>query len=124
MKTKGGSMEEQLNHLRTHPEDGPAGGSAGRPQGHPRFSVVIPTYQRRDLVVRSVWSLAHQEFVGDFEVIVVVDGSHDGSAEALRQLTPLAPPFPLTVLEQSNQGAASARNRGAAAACGEILLFL
>ena len=35
-----------------------------------------------------------------------------------------AAPFTLTILEQSNQGAASARNRGAAAAGGEILLFL
>lgn len=86
-----------------------------------RFSVVIPTYQRRNVVLRSVRSLVCQEFDGTFEVIVVVDGSQDGSGHALRELDL---PFPLTVLEQPNQGASSARNRGATAARGEILLFL
>lgn len=86
-----------------------------------RFSVVIPTYQRRNVVLASVHALARQEFNGSFEVIVVVDGSKDGSAEALREIDA---PFSLTVLEQANQGAAAARNRGADAACGEILLFL
>jgi peptidoglycan/xylan/chitin deacetylase (PgdA/CDA1 family)/GT2 family glycosyltransferase len=71
-----------------------------------------------------VRSMTRQEFDGDFEVIVVVDGSDDGSAHVLRKLGKIADPFPLIILEQSNQGAASARNRGAAAARGEILLFL
>ncbi|MEZ4863291.1 MAG: glycosyltransferase [Caldilineaceae bacterium] len=87
----------------------------------PRFSIVIPTYQRCTVVVASVRALAQQEYEGRFEVIVVVDGSTDGSAQALRALEA---PFPLTVIEQPNQGAATARNQGAAAACGEILLFL
>ncbi|AFZ13626.1 polysaccharide deacetylase [Crinalium epipsammum PCC 9333] len=86
-----------------------------------RFSLVIPTYQRRDVVVASVAALSRQEFDGKFEVIVVVDGSQDGTAEALQQLET---PFPFTVIQQSNQGAASARNRGAIAARGEIVLFL
>ncbi len=86
-----------------------------------RFSVIIPTYQRRDVVCASVAALAKQEFGGAFEVIVVVDGSTDGTAEALRRLSV---PFSLTVLEQSNQGASEARNHGASMARGEILLFL
>ena len=86
-----------------------------------RFSIVIPTYKRRDVVLASVQALANQEFNGNFEVIVVVDGSEDGSAEALRQLET---PFPLTVLKQSNQGRATALNNGVAIARGEILLFL
>lgn len=83
--------------------------------------MVIPTLQRRELVVSTVRTLARQEFDGTFEVIVVVDGSVDGSAQALRQLSL---PFALTVLEQPNRGIASARNRGAEVACGEFLLFL
>jgi peptidoglycan/xylan/chitin deacetylase (PgdA/CDA1 family)/glycosyltransferase involved in cell wall biosynthesis len=86
-----------------------------------RFSIVIPTYQRREVVLGSVQALARQEFEGKFEVIVVVDGSTDGSGEALRQLSL---PFPLTVIEQVNQGASTARNRGAETARGEIILFL
>jgi peptidoglycan/xylan/chitin deacetylase (PgdA/CDA1 family)/GT2 family glycosyltransferase len=86
----------------------------------PRFSVVIPTYQRRDIVVRTVEALERQTF-RDFEVVVVVDGSTDGTAAALREL-PTS--FPLTVLEQDNLGQAAARNLGASAAAGELLLFL
>ena len=87
----------------------------------PRFTVVIPTFQRRNVVVANVAALAGQEFTGHFEVVVVVDGSTDGTAEALRALSV---PFPLTVIEQPNQGASKARNRGAQAARGEVLLFL
>ena len=87
----------------------------------PRVSVIVPTYERRDLVVKAVRALARQSFNHPFEVIVVVDGSRDGTAEALQRTTC---PFPLRVIEQANQGAARARNRGAAEAGGEILLFL
>jgi glycosyltransferase involved in cell wall biosynthesis len=86
-----------------------------------RISVVIPTYQRKDVVLASVEALSAQEEAPPFEVIVVVDGSVDGSAEALHAL---ATPFPLSVVEQSNQGRPAACNRGAAAASGELLLFL
>jgi peptidoglycan/xylan/chitin deacetylase (PgdA/CDA1 family)/GT2 family glycosyltransferase len=86
-----------------------------------RFSVIIPTYQRRELALALVRSLSRQEFGASFEVIVVVDGSNDGSACALREIEA---PFQVTVLEQPNQGAAAARNRGAAVAHGELLLFL
>jgi glycosyltransferase involved in cell wall biosynthesis len=41
----------------------------------PRFSVVLPTYQRRELILDAVRSLARQDFAGGFEAIVVVDGS-------------------------------------------------
>jgi glycosyltransferase involved in cell wall biosynthesis/peptidoglycan/xylan/chitin deacetylase (PgdA/CDA1 family) len=87
----------------------------------PRFSIVVPTYQRREVVLECVRSLAEQRFDGSWEIVVVVDGSTDGTAEALRQLEP---GVPLTVLEQPNSGSVAARNRGIAAARGEILLFL
>jgi glycosyltransferase involved in cell wall biosynthesis/peptidoglycan/xylan/chitin deacetylase (PgdA/CDA1 family) len=86
----------------------------------PRFSVVIPTYERRDVVLSSVQSLAAQS-ERSFEVVVVVDGSTDGTAPALRALNP---PFPLAVIEQPNAGPAAARNAGAERARGELLLFL
>lgn len=85
-----------------------------------RFSIVIPTYGRRATVLRTVAALERQEH-GDFEVVVVDDGSADGSAEALRALEVS---FPLLVVAQDNRGAAEARNAGAAAAGGDILLFL
>jgi glycosyltransferase involved in cell wall biosynthesis len=85
-----------------------------------RFSVIVPTYQRRDVVLRTVAALDRQS-MRDFEAIVVVDGSTDGSAAALRALD-IA--FPLRVAEQANGGAAQARNSGAALAGGELLLTL
>ncbi len=85
-----------------------------------RFSIVIPTYQRRAMVTRHVAALDRQVF-RDFEVIVVVDGSDDGSARALRELDV---GFPLKVIEQPNAGRGQACNVGAAVASGELLLFL
>jgi GT2 family glycosyltransferase/peptidoglycan/xylan/chitin deacetylase (PgdA/CDA1 family) len=85
-----------------------------------RFSVVIPTFQRRELVLRHVRAFERQQ-LRDFEAIVVDDGSGDGTAEGLRALEP---GFPLTVIEQPNRGAAAARDVGARAAKGELLLFL
>jgi glycosyltransferase involved in cell wall biosynthesis/peptidoglycan/xylan/chitin deacetylase (PgdA/CDA1 family) len=87
----------------------------------PSFSIVIPTYQRRDLVCQSVRSLSCLDYGGAIEIIVVVDGSDDGTAAALKKLDS---PCPLRVIEQPNAGAGAARNRGAAVASGDILLFL
>jgi len=92
-----------------------------RSSAPPQFSIIIPSFQRRDLVVSNVRSLSNQDFKSPFEVIVVVDGSTDGSTAALRRLVV---PFHLSILEQSNQGVAAARNKGASEAAGEILLFL
>src|SRR5579875_2836151 len=85
-----------------------------------RFSIIIPTHGRRELVMRNVVALERQ-VERDFEVIAVVDGSDDGTAEALRRLR-LS--FPLRVIEQRRSGPSAARNAGAAAAGGEYLLFL
>jgi Predicted glycosyltransferases len=85
-----------------------------------QHSVVIPTYQRRELVTAAVDALAALD-EPPLEVIVVVDGSTDGTAQALAALQT---PFPLRVVEQPNAGASRARNHGAGLAQGELLLFL
>jgi glycosyltransferase involved in cell wall biosynthesis/peptidoglycan/xylan/chitin deacetylase (PgdA/CDA1 family) len=85
------------------------------------FSIVIPTFERRDIVLNTVESVAATRRPWPCELIVVVDGSRDGTADALQRLDL---PLPLTVHEQSNQGSAAARNAGAAAARGRYLLFL
>jgi glycosyltransferase involved in cell wall biosynthesis len=86
----------------------------------PSFSVVIPTFQRRDVVCDALRALGRIRYDGEFEIIIVVDGSTDGTAAALTQLKARSP---LRIIEQPNCGAASARNRGAAEASGEVLLF-
>lgn len=87
----------------------------------PRISVIVPTFQRRDLVVQLVRALGRQRCDAPFEAVVVVDGSTDGTADALGALDT---EFPMRVLQQPNRGLARTRNRGAADAAGEILLFL
>ena len=87
----------------------------------PSLSVLIPTYQRRQVVCAAVEALAKALYGGEVEIIVVVDGSTDGTAEGLAHLSL---PFPLRIIEQLNRGAAHARNRAAAEARHDILLFL
>ena len=83
-------------------------------------SIVVSTYNRRDVALRTAHTLLQQKFPSsEYEIIVVVDGSADGTAEALRALGPR-----LCVLEQENRGPAGARNTGARAATGELLIFL
>lgn len=86
-----------------------------------RFSIVVPTYNRRSVLTASMTALGRLETPWPVELIVVVDGSDDGSAGAARAV-PM--PFPVTVIEQPNAGAAAARNNGARRARGEYLLFL
>jgi GT2 family glycosyltransferase len=85
------------------------------------ISVVIPSFNRRDAVCALVTALFAQH--GAEEIIVVLDGSTDGSAEALAELTPPAG-LRLEVHPQPNRGAAAARNAGWRRAAGEIVLFL
>lgn len=88
----------------------------------PRLSIVIPTHNRRDAVMRLLRALERQDPVaGGFEVIVVADGCTDGTEESLRDVDIGEP---CVVLGQPASGPAAARNRGAAHAKGDILLFL
>lgn len=82
-------------------------------------SVVIPTYNRRAVVREAVRSACAQEGV-PCEIIVVDDGSTDGSAAALQHEFGTR----IRVLCTANHGVAAARNRGVAASTGELVAFL
>ncbi|WP_025321592.1 glycosyltransferase family 2 protein [Deferrisoma camini] len=86
----------------------------------PRVSVVIPTRDRLGLVDEAVASVLAQTFP-DLELVVVDDGSTDGTAEHLARRFPDPR---LRVVVQENRGASAARNRGAAETSGEWLAFL
>lgn len=88
----------------------------------PLFSVVIPTYNRETLLGATLDSLSAQE-CDDWELIVVDDGSSDGTLEVVRRYAD-ANAGRVRVLEQDHGGCAAARNRGAAVAAGEYLAFL
>ena len=85
----------------------------------PRVSIVVPVYNaERTLAatLRSVWA---QTF-GDFELLVVNDGSTDGTAALLAgQSDPR-----LRVISHRNAGVSASRNRGVAEARGEFVAFL
>jgi GT2 family glycosyltransferase len=88
----------------------------------PALSVVVPTYNRREILARTLPVLlqrAREE--GEVEVVVVVDGSRDGTLEMLSRLEPSAE---WKVISQENRGLAAARNRGAEAAAAAAVLFL
>jgi peptidoglycan/xylan/chitin deacetylase (PgdA/CDA1 family)/glycosyltransferase involved in cell wall biosynthesis len=86
------------------------------------LSVIIPTYNRAGRLQACLEALARQtQPFSDFEVIVVVDGSTDETANLLATLET---PFTLTILYQSNSGQAVARNYGAIHAHGLYFLFL
>jgi glycosyltransferase involved in cell wall biosynthesis len=88
----------------------------------PRVSVVIPTYQRCASVRRALEALVGQTIApSEYEVIVVVDGSTDGTRE---MLAGCQVPYWLAAVWQPNGGRASARNAGIARARGELVVFL
>lgn len=87
----------------------------------PTISVIIPTYNRKVLLRETLQSLAQQTYSSDrFEVILIDDGSTDGTEEIAAE----AYPFTLRYFWQSNQGDAEARNFGARKSQAEFLVFL
>ena len=89
---------------------------------HPYFSVVIPTYNRLGRLRHVITDLEQQSYPSDaYEVIVISDGSTDGTdayLEALRST------MPVRWFPQANRGPAAARNAGIQKAGGEFILFI
>lgn len=88
----------------------------------PRVSVILPTYNRQDRLKRVLAGLEKQSYpLNDFEVVVVSDGSSDGTDDYLRTLET---PLQLIPLFQPNQGVAATRNNGLRRATGDVVLFI
>src|SRR5260370_556256 len=85
----------------------------------PKISVVIPTHNRVDKVSKAIDSALAQTFT-DLEVIVVDDGSSDGTGRVLEETHGNR----IRYFFQTNQGASVARNRGIEEARGEWIAFL
>lgn len=84
----------------------------------PRASAIITTFNRRDFLLEAVDSVLGQTY-RDFELIVVDDGSTDGTGETLKIYGDK-----LIYAYQNNQGVSAARNRGIELARGEFIAFL
>ena len=86
------------------------------------ISVVIPTVGRRDSVVRALDALAGQDIAAEeLEVVVSVDGPHDGTVRALESYSA---PYALHVVTGPRRGRAGACNAGIERATGEVLVIL
>jgi cellulose synthase/poly-beta-1,6-N-acetylglucosamine synthase-like glycosyltransferase len=85
-------------------------------EGDKVISVVVPAYNAEKTIGSCVRSLQKQSYGGQYEVIVVDDGSSDNTACAAAQAN-------ARVISQKNMGPAAARNRGARSAKGSIILF-
>ena len=103
-------------------------GSQGSPNGAdgrvlPSVSVIIPLYNGRVWLERAIASAQAQLYPPALlQIVVVDDGSSDGSAELADQLS-LADPR-ILVLRQANAGPAAARNTAIEASNGELIAFL
>ena len=89
----------------------------------PEVSVVIPTHDRLDVLPEVLDALEAQQADVPFEIVVVDDGSTDGTAAFLAERRTTAK-IPLAVLTQENRGPAAARNAGVAAAAAPLVAFL
>src|SRR5215510_2656492 len=87
----------------------------------PEVSVVIPTHNRLEVLAEVLQALEFQQGAPSFEVVVVDDGSSDGTSDWLRHRSFS---LPLRVLTQENRGPAAARNTGVAVASGRWVAFL
>ena len=85
------------------------------------ITVIIPTYNEKGTLENCIESLGKQS-ISDFEIIVVDDGSTDGTLEILKNLKKSLPYFRFS--RQNHRGPGAARNLGAALAKGEILVFV
>jgi len=88
------------------------------------LSVVIPTYNRREILARSLKALLSQDYPTDkYEILVIDDGSTDETAKVAREAE-IKSPVPLHYWGQEHAGPAAARNLGVEKARGKIILFL
>lgn len=86
-----------------------------------KISVIIPTYNEKKVLERCIESLGAQTLT-DFEIIVVDDGSSDGTLQILKNLKRSISSF--RFIRQNHLGAGAARNSGAKISKGQILVFV
>lgn len=83
------------------------------------ISIVIPLYNKATSIRQTLESVFAQTFA-DYEIVIVDDGSTDGSAEIVRSIDDAR----IRLISQENGGVSAARNRGIAEANGEYVAFL
>lgn len=127
-----GTIREGFHHLRRElrptpetaaaPEAAAAETTPERPPGDVDLSVIMPARNAAETIGTQLLSLARQRWDGRWEVVVVDNGSTDGTAELARAFADRVPS--LRVIDASQKvGISYARNRGVEAAHGRLLAF-
>jgi len=88
----------------------------------PRVSVIMPAYNVKPFVAESIESVLGQTY-RDYELVIVDDGSTDGTAALLQHYAAVYPDR-IRLLLQGNRGPSSARNSGLRVAAGAVYAFL
>ncbi len=86
-----------------------------------KVSIILPTYNRAAFLPAAIEAIKSQEFE-DWELIIVDDGSNDGTKESLPALVATVRQK-VHLVSQSNQGAYAARNTGLGLVEGELVAF-
>jgi hopene-associated glycosyltransferase HpnB len=98
------------------------------PESWPSVTVVVPARDEADMLGRTLPSLLAQDYPGDFDIVVVDDGSSDGTGQVAKTIAAVPPGPPTTVISGSPRpegwaGKVWAMAQGVAAARGEWILF-
>lgn len=90
----------------------------------PKFSIIVPLYNKAPYVRKALDSIVSQTF-RDWECIIIDDGSTDGSLEVVQEVKSQEPRAKsVRIIRQPNSGVAAARNNGVKASHGEYVCFL
>ncbi len=89
------------------------------PRAMPLVSIIVPAYNAEKTILETVQSVLQQTLI-DFELIVINDGSTDGTLEVLSAVEDSR----LTIFSYENGGLATARNRGIERSSGEFITFI
>jgi glycosyltransferase involved in cell wall biosynthesis len=89
------------------------------------ISIVIPTYNRADILAECLDRLAHQRDVdGLYDIIIVDDGGSDRSSEVVSTFQKNYPGISVRYFKKENQGQGIARNYGVRQARGDVIIFI
>src|SRR5690606_19746429 len=126
---RGGGRRRRIPRDRQHTPSSPTRNNTSMTTGihdHPPLvlSIVVPVYNERFLVGELLGKLLVLEIPEvSTEIIIVDDGSTDGTRELLRELVAKHPDELQLIEQQRNQGKGAALRRGIAAATGDLIVF-
>lgn len=87
------------------------------------ISIIIPMYNSKDTIIDAIQSITKQTYSGSFEIIVINDGSTDGCEKVVEEYNNYSNNT-IRIINKSNGGVSSARNRGIQEAYGDWIAFL